>query len=254
MSTSGACYNPRFMQRDADGLRRVTREEMKLIDSMATAAYGVPAIVLMENAGREVAERALAVLAERGASKGAVAVFASPGHNGGDGCVAARHLANAGHPVILVMAGRNPDTMTPDTATNLKILKRMGIRIEEVRTPAALQPLMPVLKESALVVDALLGTGFSAISGEVKEPIASAIDAVNALDLPVLAADIPSGLDGNTGQVIGRAVKASWTVTFGLPKVGFFAPGAGAYVGRLLVADIGIPRVLLEGKAGPASA
>ncbi len=236
------------MQVPPGGLRRVTREEMKLIDTMATTAFGIPALVLMENAGREVAESVQALLREGGTASGRVLVFASPGNNGGDGCVAARHLVNAGWSVSVFLVGRNPDTLTHETATNLKILKRMGLKVEELRTPVAVQQALPSFQGCVAAVDALLGTGFSSISGGVKEPIASVIDAVNGLGVPVVSADIPSGLDGNTGRVIGRAIRATWTVSFGLPKVGFFAPGAADYVGRLTVADIGFPRSLLEGK------
>jgi NAD(P)H-hydrate epimerase len=240
------------MQIPADGLRRVTREEMKLIDTMATTAFGIPGLALMENAGREVAESLQTLLREGGTAAGRVLVFASPGNNGGDGCVAARHLASAGWTVSVFLVGRNPDTLTHDTATNLKILKRMGLKVEELRTPVAVQQALPSFQGCVAAVDALLGTGFSAISGEVKEPIASVIDAVNALGVSVVSADIPSGLDGNTGQVLGRAIRATWTVTFGLPKVGFFAPGAAASVGRLSVTDIGLPRALLDGKSFPS--
>ena len=244
------------MQTPADGLRRVTREEMKLIDSMATAAYGIPALVLMENAGREVSESVMALMKERGTPGAPVVVFASTGHNGGDGLVAARYLINAGLTVQVLLVGRNPEAATHDTIVNLKILKRMGVEVKELRQPMHVLDAVEACQALApgAAVDALLGTGFSAITGAVKEPIATAIDVIAKLGVPVVAADIPSGLDGNTGQVIGKAVKADWTVAFGLPKVGFFAPGAADYLGRLTVAHIGFPRTLLDGKAPAVSA
>ena len=236
------------MQTPADGLRRVTREEMKLIDSVASSSYGISPLVLMENAGREVAEAALGLLHGLKGGPGPVAVFASTGNNGGDGLVAARHLANAGCPVVVLLVGRSLDTLTPETVANLKILRRMGIPVDEIRHPLGAHESADRCGGVAAVVDALLGTGFSAISGGLHEPIASAIDTIERLGAPVVSADIPSGLDANTGEVIGKAVHATRTVTFGLPKQGFFAPGAAAYVGRLTVADIGFPRALLSGQ------
>ena len=234
------------MQTPPDGLRRVTREEMKLIDSVASSAYGIQPLVLMENAGREVAEAVQEVLRDLRGGPGPVAVFASTGNNGGDGLVAARHLANAGYPVVVLFVGRSLDTLTPETAANLKILKRMGLPVDEIRHPLGAHEAADRCGGVAAVVDALLGTGFSAISGGLREPIISAIDTIERMGAPVIAADIPSGLDANTGEVIGKAVHATRTVAFGLPKKGFFAPSAAAYVGRLTVADIGFPRALLD--------
>ena len=239
------------MQTSAAGLRRVTREEMKFIDTMATTAYGLPAMLLMENAGRETAEAALALLKEKRDPGGFVVVLASTGNNGGDGFVAARYLVNAGREVRAFLVGRTPEAATSETAANLKILKRMGLVVEEVKNPVAAIQAADRCKGAVLVVDALLGTGFSAIAGGLKEPISNAMDLIAQLGVPVVSADIPSGLDANTGEVIGKAVKADWTVTFGLPKKGFDAPGAAAYLGRLTVADLGLPKSLLEGK--PAS-
>lgn len=233
------------MQTPADGLRRVTREEMKLIDSMAHAAFGMDPVVLMENAGREIAEAVEEVLEGR---RGRVAVFSSTGHNGGDGFVAARWLANAGYGVQVLLVSRKPETMTHETAANCRILKRMGVPVEETRNPQDVFKAEERLEGCVAAVDAMLGTGFSAISGSVKEPIATAIDVIQRLGAPIVSADIPSGLDANTGEVIGKAVRAIRTVTFGLPKVGFFLMGSETYLGKLTVASIGIPKPLLDGK------
>ncbi len=234
------------MQTPADGLRRVTREEMKLIDSVASSSYGIQPIVLMENAGRELAEAVQEVLRDLRGGPGPVAIFASTGNNGGDGLVAARHLSNAGYPVVVLLVGKSLDALTAETQANLKILKRMGMPVDEIRHPLGAHEAVDRCGGVAAVVDALLGTGFSAISGGLQEPISSAIDTIERLGAPVISADIPSGLDANTGEVIGKAVHATRTVAFGLPKKGFFAPGASAYVGRLTVADIGFPRALLD--------
>ncbi len=242
------------MQTPTDGLRRVTREEMKLIDSVATSSYGIEPIVLMENAGRELAEAVQEVLRDLRGGRGAVAVFASTGNNGGDGLVAARHLVNAGCPVVVLLVGRSLDTLTPETSANLKILKRMGLPVDEIRHPLGAREAADRCGGVSAVVDALLGTGFSAISGGLQEPISSAIDTIERMGAPVISADIPSGLDANTGEVIGKAVHATRTVAFGLPKKGFFAPGAAAYVGRVTVADIGFPRALLDGTGQGAGA
>ena len=242
------------MQTPTDGLRRVTREEMKRIDTLASTAYGLPPMVLMENAGHELAGAALALLKEKGDPAGPVVVLGSTGNNGGDGFVAARYLMNAGKTVLVFLVGRNPEASTTETAANLRILKRMGVAVEEIRNPLAAIEAADRCKGAVLVVDALLGTGFSAVSGGLKEPLSSAIDLVGKIGASVVSADIPSGLDANTGEVIGKAVKADWTVTFGLPKKGFDAPGASAYLGRVTVADLGLPKAFLEGKPAAGSA
>ena len=115
----------------------------------------------------------------------------------------------------------------------------MGLPIKEILTPEGVKEILPELKGFDLLIDALLGTG---LTGEVREPYKTLVQGINATGVPVLSVDIPSGLDCDGGHVLGAAVKATRTVTFVLPKVGFFKDQGPSHVGELVVADIGIPR------------
>ena len=214
-----------------------TRDEIRAFDRYAIEALGVPGIVLMENAGRQIAEAARAMLAGR--AKPRVVVLAGPGNNGGDGFVVARHLAIAGiRPEVALLAPR--EKIVGDVDTNLRVLEAMGfqVRVLAGKVEAMLGELRPMLAEADLVVDGLLGTG---TRGQVREPYASAIGAVNDARRPVLAIDIPSGLDPDTGKPLGPTVRATKTVTLAAVKVGFHKPGAAEYTGEVVLADIGVP-------------
>ena len=209
-------------------MKRLTREQARSIDRHAIEVLGVPSICLMENAGRQVADEACDMLHEGGR----VLVVCGTGNNGGDGFVAARHLCLRGIPVEVVLLG-DEERLTPDAATNHRAAHNIGIPITAVDSFTGAD-----LKDSALIVDALLGTG---ISGEVREPYAGAIQAISDSGLPVLSVDIPSGLDCDTGEILGVCVKAECTVTFILPKVGLSLAEGPRVCGRIVVADIGVP-------------
>ncbi len=212
-------------------MRHVTREEMREIDRRAIEEHGIPVDLLMQNAGRRVAE----VVAERVSPACPVVAVCGKGSNGGDGFVAARLLADRGFEVEVLATERGWD---PGTAAGRAREKAEGDgRIEFVGRLKR--------RPMAAIVDALFGTG---LSREVRGLERDLIGELNALDprwFPVLAVDIPSGLDANTGRPLGIAVRAAATVTMGLPKVGFRAPGAAAYVGEIVVAEIGFPQELL---------
>lgn len=213
-----------------------TRDEIRDFDRYAIETLGVPGIVLMENAGRQIAEAARAMLAGR--AKPRVVILAGPGNNGGDGFVVARHLAMAGiRAEVALLAPR--EKIAGDADTNLRILEALGfqVRVLAGKVEAALGELRPILAEADLVVDGLLGTG---TRGEIREPYASVIGAVNAARRPVLAIDIPSGLDPDTGKPLGPTVRATKTVTLAAVKVGFRKPGAAEYTGEVVLADIGV--------------
>lgn len=198
-------------------------EEMRAVDSWATDEQGVPSLDLMERAGIGLA-RAVVELAR----PGPIRVMVGKGNNGGDGLVVARLLREEGREVD-VIAPAPLEGLTGDAAANLD------------RLPGAPpQPLEPgSLDGSGAVVDALLGTGFA---GEPREPVAGAIAAINAQDAPVVACDVPSGVDASTGEVGGEAVRATLTATFHAPKAGLYlAPGV-FHVGRVVAVEIGIPR------------
>lgn len=223
--------------------RAYTREEMRELDRRAIEEFGVPGVVLMENAGRGAAQIALEMLGDPIARL--VAIFCGKGNNGGDGFVIARHLHNAGVGVRLVVAF-DPEAVDSrtDAGVNLRIAEQMGLTFIRAEGKDGLLSAAGIAKEADLIVDALLGTG---LSGEVREPYLALIRLINAGDRPVLAVDIPSGLDANTGCVLRAAVRATRTATFAGPKVGFTLADGPAHTGRVDVVDIGMPRELLEG-------
>ena len=218
-------------------------EEMRDIDKKAAETYGIPELLLMENAGHRVAEAALELL---GAPAGkSVIVLAGTGNNGGDAFAAARHLANSGVRVKIFEIG-DPTHRRPSAATNRAIDEKMGIEIHALASDRVWDRLSLAMKFSDLVIDGILGTGFA---GELKKPVLRLIELVNDSGKRVLAIDIPSGVEADTGAVTSVAIEAAATLTLGLPKPGhFFCPGA-ACTGKLLVDDIGIPSALLEDEA-----
>lgn len=231
------------MDRDKKILRTVTREEIRELDRRAIEEYGIPGVVLMENAGRRVAEEALEMLED--AHEPRVAILCGKGNNGGDGFVAARHLYNHGVKVDVYLFTIMADiAFVHDPWTHLKILVKMGFDIKEVTTAPDARRILPDIEDSDLIIDALLGTG---AEGEVREPYRTAIEDINNSGVPALSIDIPSGLDCNDGRVLGAAVRAARTVTFVLPKKGFTRAAGPKHVGEVVVADIGIPRDLVEG-------
>lgn len=211
--------------------REVTRAEMREIDRRAIEERGIPADVLMENAGRAIAD----VVSERVSPACPVIAVCGRGNNGGDGFVAARLLAERGFEVEVLPLEEGYDESTPAGRAAKAAFERDDIEFVSRLKKRAM----------ACVIDAIFGTGLSRdVSGRERDLILE----INRLPrdyFPVVAADIPSGLDADTGRPLGAAVKASATVTMGFPKVGFSRPGASAFVGELIVADIGFPPDLI---------
>jgi NAD(P)H-hydrate epimerase len=206
-----------------------TRESIRRLDRLAVEEFGIPSILLMENAAIGVAAAALKMV-RRGAR---IAIYCGPGNNGGDGLAAARHLVNAGAEVEIVLSGPGRK-YSGDAVVNYRIARAMGI---PVRASASARP--------ALIIDALLGTGLDrAVEGTIKRLIAR----INSRPrgVRVLAVDIPSGLDANTGEPLGDAVRADATVTLVGLKVGFLNPQARPYIGKVQVAGIGAPSELVR--------
>ncbi len=215
-----------------------TSEEMALLDRRAADEFGVPTLLLMEAAGRAVAQAAARLVGGRCAG---VCVVAGKGNNGGDGLVAARVLRAAGWRVLVALVGRDAE-ISGDAAVNLQAARRAGVEIANLDS-TAMPGLRGMLAGADLVVDGLFGTGFR---GPAMGLAARAIEAINACGRPVLAIDIPSGVNGDTGAADSHAVRATATVTMGLPKAGLvLAPGA-AHAGRIWVADVGHPRRLID--------
>jgi NAD(P)H-hydrate epimerase len=170
-----------------------------------------------------------------------VVVVAGRGNNGGDGFVAARHLDYRGYTVRVLLLG-DSSALRGDAETNWKIIANAGISCQELGDTPEIA-LESVACEAAWTVDALLGTG---TRGEISQPFASAIECINASAERILAIDLPSGLNCETGEPLGACIRAAHTVTFVARKKGFDAPGASCYTGQVHVADIGVPRALLE--------
>ncbi len=222
--------------------KTVTREEMRELDRRAIEDYGIPGIILMENAGRNVALEVLKML--KRPHEANVAILCGKGNNGGDGFVVGRHLYNNGVAVDVYLTTKISTMLSDgDAATNLKILLNMNISIKEICAEEEVVQILPQLSKYTIIVDALFGTG---LTGAVREPIKSLIEGVNVLNVPIVAVDIPSGLDCNTGEALGTAIKATKTVTLCCPKVGFFLNAGPSCVGELVTVDIGIPRTLIQ--------
>ena len=215
-------------------MHSLSREEVRGIDRYAIDVIGIPGATLMENAGRNVTDAVEELLGDL--SGRTVAVVAGAGNNGGDGFVVARHLAIRGAGVVTFLVVP-AEKVVGDAAINLSIIRNLGHDIREI-TPQALDGLGEALDKFDAVVDALGGTG---IQGRLRGDIAEAVEQINLAGKPVVAVDIPTGLDCDTGKIDGPVVRAAVTVTFIARKQGFDAPGAEACTGRVRVADIGIP-------------
>lgn len=217
--------------------RPLSREEVRDVDRRAIADYGLPGIVLMENAGRGAAE-----LLCRLGIQGTVVICAGKGNNGGDGFVIARHLENWGHDVRVFLFC-DPEELQGDAATNHRVLVAAHTSIDVMGREMEPNAFPSVLANADWVVDALLGTG---AQGEPREPYRTAIDAVNRSSRQVLAVDLPSGMDCDSGKGSESCIRAAHTATFVAPKIGFGAPGAAALTGTVHVIDIGVPKSLLD--------
>ena len=222
-------------------MRVVTADTMQEIDKQAIKEYGIPGLQLMENAGRCCVEE---IIAEFGLN-GRCVVMAGKGNNGGDGHVIARLLGRKGWKVkVIILADR--DQVIGDAATNLE--KLPGSAINYCTHEGQLSALhMEEIFQADVIVDALLGTGLRSDVGDIY---LKAIELMNASGRPVVSVDIPSGIHGTTGRVMGGAVKAYITVAFAFAKLGHVLYPGAEHTGRLVVADIGIPQQLMETVSG----
>ena len=212
-------------------MKIVTAEEMRNIDLKTIRNYGIPSAVLMERAGLCVAETVIDIF-----EKKKVIVLVGAGNNGGDGLVAARQLFNRGWNVKVLLLTKE-EKLSPDCLSQFRISKKAGI-------PAEFRSRIDSRDfHGAILIDAIFGTG---ISKPVGSPLSDIIRLVNKTDVPVVAVDIPSGISSDDGRVMGDAMRADFTVTFGLPKIGHLMHPGAEYTGRLFVEDIGFPRELLN--------
>ena len=226
----------RSMNQGEKRQRVMTRDEVRGFDAWAINELGIPGVVLMENAGRACADLVKERISQ--VKQPCVCILCGTGNNGGDGYVIARHLLNDAIDVRVVLCGPRAK-VRGDAAVNLAILEKQGYEIQlmDVNLPASVGRMRHLLAHTDLVVDAIFGTG---LRGQLSDAWVRFIDTVNSQDIPIVAVDIPSGLDCNSGQALGAAIKARDTVTFVAAKTGFTCPAAHAYLGNIQVASIGV--------------
>lgn len=260
-----------------DKLPTLTRATVRNLDRQAIDDYGIPSFALMENAGRALADEVEKMLLAGGVARAMqrlgqpgsrddvprnieelerwkqglgrtpqpVIILCGPGNNGGDGLVCARTLFNRRHTFEVWFVGELDQLpkLSDDVRKNAALLKNLGVGINEAFSAAQVGRLAPHLAPSPLVVDAMFGTG---LTRPLDDPWRAVIQAVNDSGVPVLAADIPSGLDADTGDILGVAIRAAVTLTFVAAKPGFYEKAGPACCGAIKVAEIGIPRPFIE--------
>lgn len=221
----------------------LSREGARSIDRAAVEEYGLPNIVLMENAAGAIEAEAIEAL---DGVDGLVLICCGPGNNGGDGLAAARRLHNAGVRVAIALCAEEA-SVKGDAAVHLRVAKKMDLPLRTVRSAEDLELLVRATEEPAMVIDALFGTGLDRAMEGAAAAAANWINEREGEGLFVLAVDIPSGLDADTGEALGGlAVHADVTVALAGVKRGMLAATAGDYVGEIVVGDIGAPAELLE--------
>ncbi len=226
-------------------MRILNAEQMREADRRTIEDIGIPSLVLMENAGRQVVavmEATFEDLPDR-----RVAILCGRGNNGGDGFVVARTLRQRKVEVSVFLVGRLAD-VRGDARTNLESLARLGLPVVEIAGEQEWELHASEVADHDLVVDALFGTGLTSPLAGLLETI---VEDVNSSSVPVVSIDLPSGLSADTHEVIGPCVQAAVTVTLGAPKLPLVLPPARGKVGDLAVADIGIPQEVIEALEGP---
>ena len=219
-------------------------EQMAEIDKIAVEEYGIPGIILMENAALSVVEEIKKTLGSLSGKK--VIIYAGKGNNGGDAFAVARHLYNKGALVNVYLMGEE-DMVKGDARVNLCILQKMGLiamKLKEQYINTNYMPnMMLFVNEADIIIDGIFGTG---LKGEVSGITKDIVKIINESGKTILSIDIPSGVNGGTGEVMGVCVRADKTVTFGLPKIGLLLYPGCEYVGEIIVADIGIPSDIID--------
>ncbi|HWE04252.1 MAG TPA: NAD(P)H-hydrate epimerase [Tepidisphaeraceae bacterium] len=218
----------------------LTRAGAREIDRRASEEYHIPGIVLMENAGRAVADAITEELQSLIARPtGAILILCGGGNNGGDGLAAARHL-HIRHNAVRIGLTIDPAKYRGDALINYDIIQAMRLPTFDA-TPQSL-----IGAKADLVIDAIFGTG---LTHPPRDPFPALVTAIEATRIPILSVDLPSGLDCDTGQPLGPALRARRTVTFVAAKSGFASPAAAPYIGRVTIADIGCPTELFDSAA-----
>lgn len=223
----------------------LTRDEVRDVDRRAIEEFGLPGIVLMENAGRGCVDW----LEERGVA-GRIVICAGKGNNGGDGFVIARHLENRGYDVRVLLFC-DPGDLRGDAATNFGVITHAGTSIRAFSGPLKSDEMDEELARADWIIDALLGTG---TRGALREPFADIIQAINRTSARVMAIDLPSGQDCDTGRPVDPeqplVVQAEFTATLVALKSGFENPDSQKFTGEVRVIDIGVPHALFGAEEG----
>lgn len=260
-------------------LRSLSRQTIQQLDRRTIEEFGVPGRVLMELAGKEVAAEVLRILKAERVSRairgsleldaqgqaieaprtleeleawkaglnrvdGPVAIFCGPGNNGGDGWVVARTLLNAGVQVVCVFPGEREDADVPgDAGDCFRAFERFGGAIAWATDEGELERARPALARCTVIVDALFGIG---LTRQLAGVYLSAVRMINSLQSPVVAVDLPSGIDADNGEILGAAVRAAVTVTFAAAKHGLIRDPGNAFAGEIRVVEMGIPQHLVR--------
>jgi NAD(P)H-hydrate epimerase len=226
-------------------MRILTTAQMREADRCTIEDVGIPSLVLMENAGRQVV--AALESAYESQLEGRVAVLCGRGNNGGDGFVVARTLLQRGADTLVCVIGSLAD-VKGDARINLDILGQLGVTVVEIADEQSWELHSSEIGRCSLIVDAIFGTGLrSPLAGMLETIVAD----VNALDIPVVSIDLPSGMSADTSQLGGDCIDASMTVTLGALKLPLVLPPAEACAGDVVLADIGIPHSVVESLEGP---
>ena len=225
-------------------MRVLTAEQMREADRRTIEEVGIPSIALMENAGHQIVSAIHATIEDLESRR--VGILCGRGNNGGDGFVVARLLSQQGLSVQVFLLGRTED-VTGDAGVNLSVVQSLGLSIVEVVDRDAWDAARSGVDACDVLVDAMFGTGLSKPLDDLSSVVAGD---VNALDVPVVAVDLPSGLSADRTDPIGEAVEADVTVTLAAPKVALLLPPAESWAGDLVIADIGIPASVIDDVPG----
>jgi NAD(P)H-hydrate epimerase len=226
-------------------MRVLNTSQMREADRRTIDEIGIPSIVLMENAGRQVVAAMEAAFEDLVTSH--VAVLCGRGNNGGDGFVVARTLIQRGVETSVFLVGSVSDVQG-DARTNIEVLGRIGLTVVEITNAQEWELHFSEISECDILVDAMLGTGFhGGLTGLLQTVVAD----VNALGVPVVAIDLPTGLSADSAELDGEAIEASMTVTLAAPKIPLVFPPADTHAGDLVIADIGIPYPVIDEVDGP---
>jgi len=221
-------------------MKIVTSEQMRRIEQIAIEDLGIPSILLMENAAIRLSEHCLKAI--DGIKNPKVVIICGPGNNGGDGMALARLLFNKGVEIKVILAG-DMNTVKDDPATYLGIIKKLDIPIESIPLNGDHADISRDIRDCDLLVDALLGTGQTRNIGGSYKYI---VETINNYAKHIISVDIPTGVNSDNGQIMGCAVKADQTITFGHPKIGIYTHPGAAYAGKIHIEDIAIPPALID--------